>query len=158
MKKILLTLLVLLSFLLTGCAGMGGNDAYAAAHKSAADGRMAEANARAQSEQTLALAAASAAKGCESDLCRAMAMMTFGNMRSSASNLLQTAAPAIAAPVNEALEVFKEVGKTALGLYGIRINGALGLVNATKGAADIDATKAGIGALDLITTTTTPAK
>lgn len=144
---------IVLMVMLSGCAGMGGNEAYAAAHKSSADSRIAETNARAKAEETLALSAASAAMGCESDLCRAMAMMTFSNMRQVAGNAVQTAAPAIAAPINEVAEVFKDITKTALGLYSIRVGGAVSLVNATRGPADANATGAGIKALDIYSTT-----
>lgn len=142
-----------LVLMLSGCAGMGGNEAYSSAHKSAAEGRIAEVTARAKAEETLAMAAASVAKGCESDMCRAMAMMTFSNMRQVAGNAVATAAPVIAAPVNEMAEVFKDVTKTALGLYGIRVGGAVSLVNATRGAADAGAAGGGLKALDIYTTT-----
>jgi hypothetical protein len=48
------------------------------------------------------------------------------------------------------MEVFKDITKTALGLYGLRINGALGLVNATKGAADTGAAMEGLSSLDVV--------
>lgn len=156
MKKILLTLIACVAvLLLSGCAGMGGNDAYAAAHKSYADTRTAESNNRAKAESDRALAAASMAKQCKEDVCRALGFMTLMQLGGSAQAATPTPAPVIAAPVNEAVEIFKDVTKTAVSLYGIRVGGALGLVNATKGAADIDAAKAGIGALDIYTTTTT---
>ena len=147
MKKLLLTL-ILSVLALTGCAS-GGNQAFTAAHKSAADRGIAEAQSRQKADETLALAVASAGKGCEADLCRGMAMMALMSMKAAAGAAIQSAAPVIQAPVNEAVEVFKDITKTALGLYGLRINGALGLVNATRGAADIDAAKAGLSALDV---------
>lgn len=145
MKK-LLTLIAIIA--LSGCA-TGGNQAYQAAHKSAADRGIAEANARADSDKTLALAVASAAKGCESDVCRMGAMLTFANMKAAAGSAIQSAAPVIAAPVNEALEWAKVIVNGATGLYGLRVNGAIGLVNATRGAADLDAAKEGLSALDV---------
>jgi PBP1b-binding outer membrane lipoprotein LpoB len=156
MKKLFLTLIAcVFALFLTGCAGMGGNDAYAAAHKSYADTRTAESNNRAKAESDRALAAASMAKQCKEDVCRALGFMAIMQMGGSAQAAVATPAPVIAPPVNEAVEIFKDITKTAVGLYGIRVNGALGLVNATRGAADIDAAKAGIGALDIYTTTTT---
>lgn len=157
MKSIFLLLSFCVLSMLAGCAGMGGNDAYAAAHRAAADSRTAEAQATAKAKETEALAATSVAKACESDLCR-VAIMGYASLRQATAKVVETAAPVIAPPVNEALEVFKTVARTATDLYSIRVNGALGLVNATRGAADINATKAGIGALDIYTTTTTTAK
>jgi predicted small lipoprotein YifL len=146
MKKLIaLTMLVTL----TGCAGMGGNEAYTAAHKAAADSRTAESANRAKAEEARVLAAASMAKTCKDDVCRAMgfmALMQFGGGVSPTN----TPAPVIAPPVNEAVEIFKDITKTALGLYGIRVNGAIGLVNATRGAADIDAAREGLSSLDVI--------
>jgi hypothetical protein len=75
-----------------------------------------------------------------------MALMQFGGGVSPTN----TPAPVIAPPVNEAVEIFKDITKTALGLYGIRVNGAIGLVNATRGAADIDAAREGLSSLDVI--------
>ena len=155
-KKVAAVLAVFIfAFTLSGCAGMGGNDAYAAAHKAAADSRTAESNSRAKADETLALAVTSIGKGCESDMCRGMALMTFNNMRQAIGSAVQTAAPVIAAPVNEAVEVFKDITKTALGLYGIRVGGAISLVNATRGPADVSATGAGLKALDIYSNTTT---
>lgn len=143
-------------FALTGCAGMGGNEAYTNAHRAAADSRTAESNNRAKAESDRSLAAASMAKACKDDVCRAMgfmALMQFGGNTPAVA----TAAPVIAPPVNEALEVTKTLINGALGFYGIRVNGAIGLVNATRGAADLDAAKAGLDMLDLYRNTT-PAK
>lgn len=150
MKKLFLPLIACVFALsLSGCAGMGGNDAYAAAHKAAADSRTAESNNRAKADETLALAVTSLGKGCESDMCRGMALMTFNNMRQAIASAVATAAPVIAPPVNEVVEVFKDLTKTAVSLYGIRVGGAVSLVNATRGPADASVTGAGIKALDI---------
>lgn len=135
MKKLLLSL-VLSVLALTGCAS-SGNQAYTAAHKSAADRGIAEANARADSDKTLALAVASAAKSCESDVCRMGAMLTFANMKAAAGAAIQSAAPVIQAPVNEALEWAKVLVPAAAGAYNAYLGTTLGIVNATKGAADV---------------------
>jgi predicted small lipoprotein YifL len=151
MKKLLL---ILALFALSGCAGMGGNEAYTAAHKVAADSRTAESNNRAKAEEARVLAAASMAKTCKDDVCRAMgfmALMQFGGGVSPTN----TPAPVIAPPVNETLEIAKTVINGALGFYGIRVNGAISLVNSTRGAADIDAAKTGLDMLDLYRNTTT---
>jgi hypothetical protein len=134
---------------------MGGNDAYAAAHKSAADSRTAESNNRAKAESDRSLAAASMAKECKEDVCRALGFMTLMQLGGTSQAAVATPAPVIAPPVNEAVEVFKDLTKTALGLYGIRVGGAISLVNATRGPADVGATGAGLKALDIYTTTTT---
>ena len=156
MKKLLLTLIACVAALfLTGCAGMGGNDAYAAAHKAAADSRTAESNNRAKAESDRALAAASMAKQCKEDVCRALGFMTLMQLGGSSQAAAPTPAPVIAAPVNEAVEIFKDITKTAVNLYGIRVGGAISLVNATRGAADVGATGAGLKALDIYSTTTT---
>ena len=156
MKKLFLTLIVCTAALfLTGCAGMGGNDAYAAAHKSAADSRTAESNNRAKAESDRALAAASMAKQCKEDVCRALGFMTLMQLGGSIQSVAATPAPVIAPPVNETVEVFKDLTKTALGLYGIRVGGAISLVNATRGPADVGATGAGLKALDIYSNTTT---
>jgi hypothetical protein len=151
MKKLLALFAVIA---LAGCA-TGGNQAYQAAHKSAADRGIAEANARAKSDETLALAVASAGKGCVEDMCRGMAMMALMSMKAAAGSAIQSAAPVIQAPINEGLEWAKVIVNGATGLYGLRVNAAIGLVNATRGAADIDATKEGLSALDVYRDTTT---
>ena len=74
MKKILIAVTVLM---LTACAGMGGNEAYSEAHKAASARGIAEANASAKANETIALAIASAAKGCETDACIMGAMMSY---------------------------------------------------------------------------------
>lgn len=148
-KKVAIVVsVVVLVLMLTGCAS-GGNQAYASAHKVASERGIAEAQARTKSEETLALAVASAAKSCESDVCRMGAFLTFANMKAAASSAIQSAAPVIAAPVNEALEWTKVIVNGATGLYGLRVNAAIGLVNATRGAADVNTTKEGLSALDV---------
>lgn len=156
MKKLFLTLIAIIAALfLSGCAGMGGNDAYASAHKAAADSRTAESNNRTKAESDRALAAASMAKACKDDVCRAMGFMALMQLGGNAQAAGATPAPVIAAPVNEAVEVFKDLTKTAVSLYGIRVGGAISLVNATRGAADAGATGAGIKALDIYNATST---
>lgn len=127
---------VIFAFSLSGCA-TGGNQAYTAAHEAASKRGIAEATARAESDKTLALAVASAAKSCESDVCRMGAMLTFANMKAAAGSAIQSAAPTIAAPVNEALEFAKILVPAATGAYTAYLGTALGIVNATKGAADV---------------------
>jgi hypothetical protein len=160
MKTLFAIVACIAALLMTGCAGMGGNDAYAAAHKSAADSRTAESNNRAKAESDRALAAASMAKQCKEDVCRALGFMTLMQLGGTAQAAAPTPTPApvIAPPVNEAVEVFKDITKTALGLYGIRVGGAISLVNATRGAANTDTAGAGLKALDIYNTTTATAK
>lgn len=132
---------------LTGCAS-GANQAYQAAHDAASKRGVAEAASRAEIEKTKYLALASAAKACTTGECAlgmALAMTAIGSRSEAASS----AAPAIAPPTNEFLDGFKAVAQTALGLYGIRVNGAISLVNATRGAANSDAAAAGLNALDV---------
>lgn len=137
---------ILVIFALSGCAS-GGNQAYTAAHKSASDRGIAEANARAEADKTLALAVASAAKGCESDVCRMGAMLTFANMKAAAGAAIQSAAPVIQAPVNEALEWAKILAPSAITMHANQLGAVLGIVNSTKGAADKDIANNGITAI-----------
>ena len=134
MKKLLTVLAVIA---LAGCAS-GGNQAYQAAHESASKRGIAEATARADADKTLALAVASAAKGCESDVCRMGAMLTFANMKAAAGAAIQSAAPVIQAPVNEALEFAKILVPAAVGIHANYLGAVLGIVNSTKGASDKD--------------------
>jgi hypothetical protein len=143
--------------ILSGCAS-GGNQAYTAAHKSAADRGIAEAQARADSDKTLALAVASAAKGCESDVCRMGAMLTFANMKAAAGAAIQSAAPVIQAPVNEALEWAKLVVPAAVGMHANHLGAVLGIVNSTKGAADKDIANIGITSITPVNPFATPAQ
>jgi hypothetical protein len=122
---------------LAGCAS-GGNQAYTAAHKSASDRGIAEAQARADADKTLALAVASAAKGCDNDVCRMGAMLTLANMKATAGAAVQRAAPVIQAPVNEALEWAKVLVPAVGGAYNAYLGTVMGIVNSTKGAADTD--------------------
>lgn len=145
---------VIAALWLSGCA-TGGNQAYQAAHDSASKRGIAEVQSRQKAEETLALAVASVGKSCENDVCRMGAMLTFANMKNAAGAAIQSAAPVIQAPVNEVLEWAKVIVGGATSLYGIRVNGAISLVNATRGAADIDAAKAGLDALDVYRNTTT---
>ena len=134
MKKLLA---VLAAIALAGCAS-GGNQAYTAAHESASKRGIAEATARADADKTLALAVASAAKGCESDVCRMGAMLTFANMKAAAGAAIQSAAPVIQAPVNEALEWAKILVPGAITMHANHLGAVLGIVNSTKGASDTD--------------------
>jgi hypothetical protein len=134
MKKLIALFAVIA---LSGCA-TGGNQAYTAAHEAASKRGIAEAQARAESDKTLALAVASAGKGCVEDMCRGMAMMALMSMKAAAGTAIQSAAPAIAAPVNEALEWAKVLVPAATGAYTAYLGTALGIVNSTKGAADKD--------------------
>jgi ABC-type phosphate/phosphonate transport system permease subunit len=136
-KVAIVAAVVIFAFSLSGCA-TGGNQAYTAAHEAASKRGIAEAQARAKSDETLALAVASAAKSCESDVCRMGAMLTFANMKAAAGSAIQSAAPAIAAPVNEVLEWAKVLVPAATGAYTAYLGTALGIVNSTKGAADKD--------------------
>lgn len=142
MKKLLL-LSVFAVVALAGCAS-GGNQAYQAAHESASKRGIAEATARADADKTLALAVASAAKSCESDVCRMGAMLTFANMKAAAGAAIQSAAPVIAAPINEALEWAKVLVPGAITLHANHLGAVLGIVNSTKGAADKDIANIGI--------------
>lgn len=147
MKK-LLSSLTLSILALTGCAS-GGNQAYQAAHDSAAKRGIVEAQARADADKTLALAVASAAKSCESDVCRMGAMLTFANMKAAAGAAIQSAAPAIAAPVNEALEWAKILVPSVVAVHANQWAGVLGAINSTKGAADKDTASLGINAMTI---------
>ena len=135
MKKLLLSLTTVV--ILAGCAS-GSNQAYQAAHESASKRGIVEAQARADAEKTLALAVASAAKNCESDVCRMGAMLTFANMKAAVGAAIQSAAPVIQAPVNEALEWVKVLVPGAIAMHSNHLGAVLGIVNSTKGAADKD--------------------
>jgi hypothetical protein len=150
--------IVLIFAMLEGCAS-GGNQAYTAAHEAASKRGIAEAQARAKSDETIALAVASAAKGCESDVCRMGAMLTFANMKAAAGSAIQSAAPAIAAPVNEALEWAKVLVPAAGGAYNAYLGAVMGIVNSTKGAADIGTANNGLVSITPVSPfATTPAQ
>ena len=149
MNYLKLTLIALSAAVIMGCA-TNGNDAYVTAHTAASQRGIAEAQQKADADKALSKAASDVGAKCDSDMCRMGAFLTFSNMKAASGAVTQSAAPVIAAPVNEAVEVFKDITKTALGLYGLRINGALGLVNATKGAADTGAAMEGLSSLDVV--------
>jgi hypothetical protein len=148
-----------LKFLIVGlialvCVGMfagcaTGHEAYSAAHESQAKRGIAEAQAKQKSDETIALAIASAAKTCESDACRMGAMMTYANIKASATGVVQSAATAIAAPVNDVLEGAKFVVKTAVDLYSLRVGAAIKLGDMSRGAADKDVMLEGLSSLDI---------
>lgn len=157
LKYLIVGLIALVCFgMLAGCAT--GHEAYSAAHESQAKRGIAEAQAKQKSDETIALAIASAAKGCESDSCRMGAMMTYANIKASANGVVQSAATAIAAPVNEFLEGAKFVAKTAVDLYSLRLGAAVKLGDMSRGAADKDVLLEGLSALDVYRApaTTTP--
>ena len=133
--------------LLAGCAT--GHEAYSAAHKSQADRGIAEAQAKQKSDDTIALAIASAAKGCESDACRMGAMMTYANIKANTAGIVQSAATAIAAPVNEVLEGAKFIAKTAVDIYSLRLGAAVKFGDMSRGAADKDVLLEGLSTLDV---------
>lgn len=138
MKKILIAITVLM---LTACAGMGGNEAYSEAHKAASARGIAEANASAKANETIALAIASAAKGCETDACRMGAMMSYASIKAQIDGVAKSVAPVIQAPVNEALEIGKLAAQTFLGGYGLRIGLAKFGIDAMRGSSDKDTTR-----------------
>jgi hypothetical protein len=140
--------------MLAGCAT--GHEAYSAAHESQAKRGIAEAQAKQKSDETIALAIASAAKGCESDACRMGAMMTYTNIKASATGVVQSAATAIAAPVNEVLEGAKFIAKTAVDIYSLRLGAAIKLGDMSRGPADKDVLLEGLSSLDVYRTA--PAK
>jgi hypothetical protein len=144
---VIVAAVVIFAFSLSGCA-TGGNQAYTAAHEAASKRGIAE-----------ALAVASAAKSCESDVCRMGAMLTFANMKAAAGSAIQSAAPAIAAPVNEALEFAKILVPAAGGAYNAYLGAVMGIVNSTKGAADVGTANNGLVSITPISPfATTPAQ
>jgi hypothetical protein len=74
-------------------------------------------------------------------------MLTFANMKAAAGSAIQSAAPAIAAPVNEMLEWGKLIVPAVVGMHANHLGTVLGLVNSTKGAADKDIANNGITAI-----------
>jgi hypothetical protein len=152
MKKLLALFAVVA---LAGCA-TGGNQAYTAAHESASKRGIAEAQARADSDKTLALAVASAGKGCVEDMCRGMAMMALMSMKAAAGAAIQSAAPVIQAPVNEALEFAKILVPAAVGMHANHLGAVIGIVNSTKGAADKDIANIGITSITPVNPFATP--
>jgi hypothetical protein len=72
------------------------------------------------------------------------AMLTFANMKAAAGAAIQSAAPVIQAPVNEALEWAKVLVPGAITAHANHLGAVLGIVNATKGAADKDIANIGI--------------
>ena len=145
---------MMVSVAVTGCA-TGSNEAYAKAHEAAAARGMAEVAAKADAEKVIAMAIASSAKGCETDACRMGAMMSFANIKAQANAIVQSTAPAIAAPVNEALEWTKTIVGAATNLYSIRIGGAIKLGDMTRGAADKDVVNNAMSTLDIVRNTDT---
>jgi len=160
MKKSLIAFVTIGVTLLAGCAGTSGNDAYIKAHEAHADRAKTEANATAKAQETIALAIASAAKGCETDACRMGAMMTYANIKAQANAIVQSAAPAIAAPVNEALAWGKLLVDGGLGFMGLRVNLAKYGIEASRsvGAADKDVIREGMSYGNIINDNTTPVK
>ncbi len=154
MKKLYILITMMVSVAVTGCA-TGSNEAYAKAHEAAAARGMAEVAAKADAEKVIAMAIASSAKGCETDACRMGAMMSFANIKAQANAIVQSTAPAIAAPVNEALEFTKTLLGAATNLYSIRIGGAIKLGDMTRGAADKDVVNNAMSTLDIVRNTDT---
>ena len=152
MKKSLITLTMMVT-LLAGCAGMGGNEAYSEAHKAASARGIAEANASAKANETIALAIASAAKGCETDACRMGAMMSYASIKAQIDSVAKSVAPVIQAPVNEALEWTKTIVGAATNLYSIRMGAAIKLGDMSRGAADKDVLNNAMSTLDIIRNT-----
>lgn len=134
MKKSLITLTMMVT-LLAGCAGMGGNEAYSEAHKAASARGIAEANASAKANETIALAIASAAKGCETDACRMGAMMSYASIKAQIDSVAKSVAPVIQAPVNQSLELLKAVLPTVTQLGGIWSNLKLGTIQSNNSVA-----------------------
>lgn len=153
MKKYLFALAAIIA--LAGCAGMGGNEAYSEAHKAAERRGIAEANASAKANETIALAIASAAKGCESDACRMGAMMSYASIRAQVESVAKTVQPVIQAPVNEALEFTKTLLGAATNLYSIRMGAAIKLGDMSRGAADKDVLNNALSTVDIIRNTDT---
>jgi hypothetical protein len=148
LKLLIIGLIASVCFgMLAGCAT--GHEAYSAAHESQAKRGIAEAQSKQKSDETIALAIASAAKGCESDACRMGAMMTYANIKASATGVVQSAATAIAAPVNDVLEGAKLVVKTAVDLYSLRLGAAVKFSDMSRGAADKDVLLEGLSTLDV---------
>lgn len=154
MKKLYILITMMVSVAVTSCA-TGSNEAYAKAHEAAAARGMAEVAAKADAEKVIAMAIASSAKGCETDACRMGAMMSFANIKAQANAIVQSTAPAIAAPVNEALEWTKTIVGAATNLYSIRIGGAIKLGDMTRGAADKDVVNNAMSTLDIVRNTDT---
>lgn len=152
MKKILIAITVLM---LTACAGMGGNEAYSEAHKAASARGIAEANASAKANETIALAIASAAKGCETDACRMGAMMSYASIKAQIDSVAKSVAPVIQAPVNEALEWTKTIVGAATNLYSIRMGAAIKLGDMSRGAADTSVLNNAMSTLDIVRNTDT---
>lgn len=147
---------VLFAVFATGCAS-GGNQAYTAAHKSASDRGIAEANARAEADKTLSMAAASIGKSCQEDVCRMGALMTLSALKAAAGAAIQSAAPAIAAPVNEALEWAKVLVPGAIAMHSNHLGAVLGIVNSTKGSADKDVAGSALTSITPVAPWATPA-
>lgn len=152
MKKSLIAFVTIGVTLLAGCAGTSGNDAYIKAHEAHADRAKTEANATAKAQETIALAIASAAKGCETDACRMGAMMTYANIKAQVESVAKSAAPVIQAPVNEALEWTKTLVGAATNLYGLRVGLSKYGIDASRsiGAADKDVIRDGMSYSDVI--------
>lgn len=151
MKKILIALTMMVT--LAGCAGIGGNEAYVKAHEAYADRAKTEANATAKTQETIALAIASAAKGCETDACRMGAMMSYASIKAQVESVARSVAPVIQAPVNEALEWTKTIVGAATNLYGLRVGAAIKLGDLSRGAADKDVLNNAMSTLDIVRNT-----
>ena len=114
-------LLIAIVLSLAGCA-TGGNQAYQSAHDSASKRGIAEAQANTKARETEALASASAAKACETDVCR-VAVMGFANMRQMIAKNIESVAPNIAAPVDPMMRIGEKLIDAAvtltLGKFGL---------------------------------------
>jgi hypothetical protein len=149
MKTIFATLILAA---LTGCAsvdGVGGNTAYIKAHEAQASARTIEVQAKANADTALVNALATTSAACTSDGCRGMAFMAMSNVRNAAAAAVATAPAAIAAPVNEALEGFKTLAKTAIDLYSLRVGAVIKLGEMGRGAGDKDVLRDSLSTLDV---------
>jgi hypothetical protein len=143
MKK-LLALFAIVA--LSGCA-TGQYEAYSKATEAREKRLTAEATSRQLADQTLMLQVAKVANDCKDSTCQMGVLLVLSNLKNQASQAIQSAAPAIAAPVNEALEWGKLIVPAVVGMHANHLGTVLGLVNSTKGAADAGLANNGITAI-----------
>lgn len=152
MNKLIL-LAVLAVFGLTGCA-TDGEKAFGAAHESASKSGIEKAKAWAEVEKTKYAAIGSAAMRCESDACRAAAMMATTAV-SSKSEAPENKQLQIAAYQDPALQAARIVKDGVLGFFGIRARLGENFLNAIRPAADASAAREALRMGDFYTDTTT---
>lgn len=142
---------------LAGCA-TGQYEAYGKATEAREKRIEQEAVSRQLVDQTLLLQVAKVASDCKDAACQMGVLLVLSNLKNQASQAVQSAAAAIAPPVNEALEWAKVLVPGAITMHANHLGAVLGIVNSTKGAADKDIANIGITSITPVNPFATPAQ